>query len=264
MSEASESEALVLVESRPDGVALLRLNRPPLNPLSTALMADLADHAARLAADPDVKAVVVTGGEKAFAAGADVTEFTAEGAARRVSNGLRVGLDALAAIPRPVIAAVNGIALGGGLELALACDVRVAGDSVRLGFPEIQLGIFPGAGGTQRLARLVGPARAKDLIWSGRHVRAEEALALGLVDKVVPANEVLEAALLWAGTLASGAVVAMGIAKRVIDAGLDGPLARGLDLETDGFAEVFATDDAAVGIRSFLADGPGKATFSGR
>jgi enoyl-CoA hydratase/carnithine racemase len=258
------SEALVVLESRPDGVVLLRLNRPPLNPLSTALMAELADHAGKLAADPGVKALVVTGNEKAFAAGADVSEFTAAGAARRVSDGLRVGFDALAAVPRPVIAAINGFALGGGLELALACDLRVAGDSSRLGFPEIQLGIFPGAGGTQRLPRLVGPARAKDLIWSGRHVKAEEALALGLVDRVVPSDEVLDTALAWAGSLAGGAVVAMGIAKRMIDSGLDRPLAVGLDLETDGFEEVFATDDAAVGIRSFLADGPGQATFSGR
>ncbi|HEX9505303.1 MAG TPA: enoyl-CoA hydratase-related protein [Acidimicrobiia bacterium] len=264
MSRAPEPAGLVLLESRPDGVAVLQLNRPPLNPLSTALMVELADHARMLAADPDVKAVVVTGSAKAFAAGADVAEFTADGAARRVSTGLRAGLDALTAIPRPVIAAINGFALGGGLELALACDVRVAGDSARLGFPEIQLGIFPGAGGTQRLPRLVGPARAKELIWSGRHVKAEEALALGLVDKVVPAEEVLEATLAWAAELASGPVVAMGIAKQVIDAGLDVSLSRGLDLEADGFEKVFATDDAVVGIRSFLADGPGKATFSGR
>ena len=144
------SDPLVLVESRPDGVTLLRLNRPPLNPLSTALLRELEGIAGDLAADASVKAVVVTGGEKAFAAGADVSEFTADGAAPVISAGIRAGLDALAAIPRPVIAAINGFALGGGLELALACDLRVAGDSARLGFPEIQLGIFPGGGGTQR------------------------------------------------------------------------------------------------------------------
>jgi enoyl-CoA hydratase/carnithine racemase len=258
------SEPLILVESRADGVALLRLNRPPLNPLSTALLGELSEISARLTADESVKAVVVTGSEKAFAAGADVSEFTAEGAAAVVSAGIRAGLDALAAIPRPVIAAINGFALGGGLELALACDLRVAGDSARLGFPEIQLGIFPGGGGTQRTTRLLGPAKAKELIWSGRHVRAEEALTIGLVDKVVPAAEVLDTALEWAASFAPGAVVAMGIAKRVVDTGLDGSLAAGLDLESEGFAEVFATDDARVGIRSFLDDGPGKATFSGR
>jgi len=258
-------EPLVLVESRPDGVTLLRLNRPPLNPLSTALLRELEGIAGGLAADPSVKAVVLTGSEKAFAAGADVSEFTSgPNAAAIVSEGIRAGLDALAAVPRPVIAAINGFALGGGFELALACDLRVAADSARLGFPEIQLGIFPGGGGTQRAARLIGPARTKELIWSGRHVRAEEALGIGLVDRVVPAAEVLDTALEWAASLASGAVVAMGIAKRAVDRGLDGSLSDGLDLEAEGFAEVFGTDDAAVGIRSFLDDGPGKATFSGR
>jgi enoyl-CoA hydratase len=181
-----------------------------------------------------------------------------------VSAGIRAGFDALAAIPRPVIAAINGFALGGGLELALACDLRVAADSARLGLPEIQLGIFPGGGGTQRAARLIGPAKTKELIWSGRHVRADEALAIGLVDRVVPAAEVVDHALEWAASFASGAVVAMGIAKRVVDGGLDGSLAAGLDLEAAGFAEVFETEDASVGIQSFLDHGPGKATFSGR
>ncbi|MFI5053839.1 MAG: enoyl-CoA hydratase/isomerase family protein, partial [Acidimicrobiia bacterium] len=234
-------DALVVLESRPGGVALLRLNRPPLNALSTALLGELSGHAVALAADPTVKAVVVTGNERAFAAGADVSEFTAAGAASVVNAGIRAALDALTAIPRPVLAAVNGFALGGGLELALACDLRVVADSARVGFPEIQLGIFPGGGGTQRLSRLVGPARAKELIWSGRHVRSEEALALGLADRVAPAADVLEATLDWAAALGSGAVVAMGIAKRVIDHGLDGSLAVGLDLEAEGFVEVFET-----------------------
>jgi enoyl-CoA hydratase/carnithine racemase len=257
-------DALVLRESRPGGVELLRLNRPPLNPLSLALLGELADHAVAVANDASVKAVVVTGSEKAFAAGADVSEFTEPGAAARVTVAFRAATDALEAIPRPVIAAINGFALGGGFEVALACDLRVGADSCRLAFPEIQLGIFPGGGGTQRLPRLVGPARAKELIWSGRHVKSEEALALGLVDRVVPSAETLDVALGWAAELGAGAVVAMGIAKRVIDRGLDGTLADGLALEAVGFADVFATDDARVGIRSFLDDGPGKATFSGR
>ena len=258
------SDPLVLVEARADGVTVLRLNRPPLNPLSTALLRELEGIANGLAADASVKAVVVTGSDKAFAAGADVAEFTADGAAPVISAGIRAGLGALEAIPRPVIAAINGFALGGGLELALACDLRVASESARLGFPEIQLGIFPGGGGTQRATRLIGPAKTKDLVWTGRHVRAEEALAIGLVDRVVPADEVLDHALEWAGSLASGAVVAMGLAKRAIDRGLDGSLSAGLDVEAAGFLEVFATDDARAGIRTFLDDGPGKATFSGR
>lgn len=254
----------ILQLERRDGIALLRLNRPPLNPLSIALLEEIAAHADALAHDDDLKAVVVTGNEKALAAGADVSEFTEVDAAPRVTAAFRAAFDALGSIPRPVIAAIEGFALGGGFELALACDLRVAGDGVRLGFPEIQLGIFPGAGGTQRLSRLVGPARAKDLIWSGRHVKADEAVALGLVDRVVPAGGALDAALEWAASLGAGAVVAMGIAKRVIDEGFDLPLGDALDLEAGGFAEVFETEDATTGIQSFLADGPGKASFSGR
>jgi enoyl-CoA hydratase/carnithine racemase len=249
---------------RRDGVALLRLNRPPLNPLSIAVLDAIAEHGEVLAGDPGLKAVVVTGNEKALAAGADVSEFTEVDAAPRVTAAFRGAFDALVAIPRPVIAAIEGFALGGGFELALACDLRVAGESARLGFPEILLGIFPGAGGTQRLPRLVGPARAKELVWSGRQVKADEALALGLVDRVVPAGGALDAALEWAESLGSGAVVAMGIAKRVIDEGSDLPRPDALDLEAAGFAEVFETEDAATGIRSFLDNGPGKATFAGR
>ena len=211
-----------------------------------------------------VKAVVVTGAGKAFAAGADISEFGDQDAGREISAGFRAAFDAVAAIPRPVIAAVHGVALGGGMELALACDLRIAADSARLGQPEILLGVIPGAGATQRLPRLVGRARAKELIWSGRQVKAEEAHAIGLVDRVVPADELLQAAVSWAAELARGAVVAMGMAKRVIDAGLDVDVAAGLDLETDAFAEVFGTDDAKTGVRSFLEHGPGKAKFSGR
>jgi enoyl-CoA hydratase/carnithine racemase len=258
------SDDLLLREPRDGGVVVLRLNRPPLHPLSTAVLGAIASQASALAADPDVKAVVVTGGEKAFAAGADVSEFTEAGVAPRVSAAFRSAFDALGAIPRPVIAAIEGFALGGGLELALACDLRVAGDGARLGFPEIQLGILPGAGGTQRTTRLIGPARTKDLVWSGRHVKAPEALELGLVDRVVPAGTALDAATELATTLASGAVVAMGLAKQAVDRGLDGSLDAGLDLEAAAFAAVFDTDDATTGVRSFLEDGPGKATFQGR
>ena len=246
------------------GVALLSIDKPPLNALSAALLAALSKRAHALAAYPAVKAVVITGNDRAFAAGADVTEFAPNTeSARVVAASFRNACDAIAAIERPVIAAIRGYALGGGLEVALACDLRVASDAARLGQPEILLGIIPGGGATQRLARVVGAARAKEMIWSGRQVRADEALAIGLVDRVVPADEVVDNALHWARSFATGAVVAMGLAKRAIDEGLERPLSDGLDLEADLFADSFATNDAAAGIASYLEHGPGKATFTG-
>ncbi len=235
-----------------------------MNALSLALLAELAEIGRELALDADVKAVVVTGSGRTFAAGAEISEFGGPEEALAISDGFRAAYDSIAAIPRPVIAAIGGFALGGGMELAMACDLRVASDRAKLGQPEILLGIIPGAGGTQRLARLVGPARAKELLWSGRQVRADEALAIGLVDRVVPAEETLDAALAWAAELAAGAVVAMGNAKRAIDSGLDGSLADGLDLEAGLFVDVFTTEDAATGVQSFLENGPGKAIFQGR
>ena len=258
------ADDLVLTEPLSDGVLVIRLNNPPMNALSRALLEQLRDAARAAGDDESVKAVVVAGGEKAFAAGADISEFGGQDAARVIARAFRDAFDAVAAIPRPVIAAIRGYALGGGLELACACDLRVAAESARVGQPEILLGIIPGAGGTQRLTRLIGPARAKDLVWSGRQVRADEALAIGIVDRVVPSDEVEHAALHWAAELRKGAVVAMGLAKRAIDQGLGMPLADGLDLERDAFVEVFGTEDADTGVKSFLADGPGKAKFAGR
>jgi enoyl-CoA hydratase len=252
---------LLATERRDDGVEVVTLQRPPMNALSAELLAELAGIADGLTKDPDLKAVVVTGSDRVFAAGADIGQLMGDSG---LLPNFRWAFDALAAVPRPVIAAISGYALGGGLELALACDLRVASETARLGVPEIDLGLFPAAGGTQRLPRLIGPARTKELIWSGRHVRPDEALAMGLVDKVVPVGTHLEAALEWAGRLARGAVVAMGLAKRAIDGGLDGPLAAGLDLEAEMAAEVFRTEDAATGVKSFLEHGPGKATFVGR
>jgi enoyl-CoA hydratase/carnithine racemase len=254
----------VHAERRADGVAVLRIDRPPLNALSGAVLDELASVAGDLAGDSEVKAVVVFGGPKAFAAGADISEFGGQDEARAIGARFRAAYDTIGEIPRPVIAAINGVALGGGLELALACDLRIAADNARVGQPEILLGVIPGAGATQRLPRLVGPARAKELVWSGRQVKADEALAIGLVDRVVPAAELEDAALAWGASLASGAVVAMGIAKRVIDGGIGGRLDDGLDLEADAFAEVFDTADATTGVRSFLEHGPGKARFVGR
>jgi len=254
----------VRIDRQADGVAVTRIDRPPLNALSSALLDEIASAARDVGGDPDVKAVVVLGGPKAFAAGADITEFGGPDEARALGRQFRAAYDAITEIPRPVIAAINGVALGGGLELALACDLRVAADNARVGQPEVLLGVIPGAGATQRLPRLIGTARAKELIWSGRQVKADEALALGLVDRVVPAAELEDAARAWAASLASGAVVAMGVAKIVIDGGMDGRLDDGLDLEAEAFAEVFGTEDAATGVRSFLEHGPGKAKFVGR
>jgi enoyl-CoA hydratase/carnithine racemase len=254
----------VRTDRRPDGVVTVRLDRPPLNALSGALLDELATTARELGEDSSVKTVVVLGGAKAFAAGADISEFGGPDEARAISRRFRAAFDAIAGIPRPVIAAINGVALGGGLELALACDLRIAADNARVGQPETLLGVIPGAGATQRLPRLIGPSRAKELIWSGRQVTADEALSIGLVDRVVPAAELEDAALAWAGSFASGAVVAMGVAKIVIDGGLAARLDEGLTLETEAFAEVFGTEDAQTGVRSFLEHGPGKAKFAGR
>jgi enoyl-CoA hydratase/carnithine racemase len=162
-----------------------------------------------------------------------------------------------------VIAAVTGYALGGGCELALTADFRVSADNAKWGQPEIQLGVIPGAGGTQRLPRLIGPAKAKDLIYTGRFVDADEALEIGLVDAVVPADKVYETALTMAAKFAKGPLRALGAAKAAIDGGMDGDLATGLRLESHLFASLFATEDRVIGMKSFIESGPGKATFTG-
>jgi enoyl-CoA hydratase len=253
----------VSMDRRDDGVAVVRLDRPKANALSMAMLGQLADIAEALAGDPP-GAVVIWGGERIFAAGADVSEFGGPDRARAVGQAFRRALDGVAAIPRVVIAAVTGYALGGGCELACACDLRVVSDRARMGQPEVLLGVIPGAGGTQRLARLIGPARAKDLVMTGRQVDAEEALRIGLADRVVPAEEVFPRAVALAAELAAGPLAAHARAKRAIDAGLDLSLREGLDLEAELFVQVFATNDAAVGVESFLADGAGKARFQGR
>jgi enoyl-CoA hydratase len=255
-------ETFVTVERRPDDVALIRLDRPKANALSGAVLAQLHAAVASLHEDPP-GSVVLWGGRRIFAAGADIVELGDSGAAA-VGASFTDALGALASLPRATIAAVNGYALGGGLELALACDFRVGAADSRFGVPEVLLGVIPGGGGTQRLPRLVGSSRAKDLIFTGRQVRAEEALSIGLVNRVVPPADVLQTALDWAAELAAGAVVAHGLAKAAVDGGLQTTLAGGLVLEQEAFLAVAGTEDAARGITSFREHGPGKATFVGR
>jgi enoyl-CoA hydratase/carnithine racemase len=247
-----------------EGVATILLTRPPMNALSTALQEELRAAATQVSNDPAVRAVVLYGGEKVFAAGADVKEFQPLTHAQMVADAARLtsAFDAVARIPQPVIAAVTGFALGGGCELALTADFRISADNAKWGQPEILLGIIPGAGGTQRLPRLIGPAKAKDLIFTGRFVDAEEALAIGLADIVVPKDEVYSTALTMAARLAAGPQIALRAAKAAIDGGLDGALDTGLKLESHLFATLFATADKQIGVDSFIEHGPGKATFS--
>jgi enoyl-CoA hydratase len=260
-----DQDPVVHVE-RDGAVGIIRLDRPPVNAINRAMHEQLLRAATQLGADPTVRAVVVHGGRRAFAAGADISQMAEMGPAEIAifGAGLTGAVDAVARLPKPVVAAVTGYALGGGLELALAADFRIVADDALLGLPEITLGVVPGAGGTQRLPRLVGVTKAKEMIFTGRPVKGPAAVEIGLASRSVPGDEVLEAALQFAGTLAAGATMAIGAAKSAIDDGMDVDLATGLRLEAARFAGLFATEDQKAGMRSFLADGPGKATFAGR
>ncbi|WP_426245265.1 enoyl-CoA hydratase/isomerase family protein [Nocardioides sp. LHG3406-4] len=249
-----------------DGVATLRLDRPKMNALNEQVQEEIRAAATEAATRDDVKAVVVYGGEKVFAAGADIKEMAEMSYTDMVkrSGALQSAFTAVAKIPKPVVAAITGYALGGGCELALCADVRFAADTAVLGQPEILLGIIPGAGGTQRLTRLVGPSKAKDLVFTGRFVKADEALAIGLVDRVVPADQVYDEALAWARQFTGAATYALRAAKETIDRGLETDLETGLEIERQQFAALFATEDRAIGMESFVESGPGKAEFVGR
>ncbi|RZI89022.1 MAG: enoyl-CoA hydratase/isomerase family protein, partial [Microbacterium sp.] len=215
-----------------DGVGTIRLDRPKMNALSEAMQEEIRAAAAEATARDDVKAVVLYGGERVFAAGADVKEMADMSYTDMIkrSSGLTTAFTSVAKIPKPVVAAITGYALGGGCELALCADFRIAADNATLGQPEILLGIIPGAGGTQRLSRLVGPSRAKDIIFTGRFVKADEALAIGLVDRLVPADEVYTAAVAWASQFANAATYAVRAAKEAIDRGLEVDLETGLEI----------------------------------
>lgn len=259
-----ESEStFVVVERRPDGVAVVRLDRPKTNALSTGMLAQVGSAFEALAEDPP-GAVVLWGGPRLFAAGADVAEFSEPGAPALVAASFHAATAAIAGLGAVTIAAITGYALGGGLELALACDLRMMADDARAGQPEILLGILPGGGATQRLPRLIGPSRAKDLILTGRQVRAEEALRIGLADRVVPTADLLAEAIGLGVTLAAGARVAQVMAKRAVDAAGHMSLEEGLGHETAAFVAVFDSDDARIGVDSFLEHGPGRARFTGR
>ena len=249
-----------------DGVGTIRLDRPKMNAINDQLHREVRAAAMEATGREEVRAVVIYGGERVFAAGADIKAMAQLDARGMTAWGreLQDSFIAVQRIAKPVIAAITGYALGGGYELALCADFRVLGASAKIGQPEIQLGIIPGAGGTQRLARLVGPAKAKDLVFTGRHVGAEEALEMGLADAVVPDDEVYSTALAMARRFAAGPTVAMGAAKQAIDEGLDLPLPQALALETRLFAGLFGTEDQQHGMQSFLDSGPGKATFTGR
>jgi len=249
-----------------DGVGTIRLDRPKMNAISIQVQDELLEAATDATVRDDVKAVVLYGGERVFAAGNDVKEMADMSYVDMVkrSGPLQRAVTAVARIPKPVVAAVTGYALGGGCELALAADLRFAADDAQLGQPEVLLGIIPGAGGTQRLARLVGQSTAKDLIFTGRFVKADEALAIGLVDRVFPAGSVYDEAVAWARQFAGAATYALRAAKECIDGGLEVDLGTGLEIERQQFATLFATEDRNIGMQSFVQNGPGKAEFEGR
>jgi len=249
-----------------DGVGTIRLDRPKMNAIDEQLHLEVRAAAMEASSRDDVRAVVIYGGERVFAAGADIKAMSQLDGSAMVAWGreLQNSFRHVAGIPKPVIAAITGYALGGGYELALCADFRVLGASAKIGQPEILLGIIPGAGGTQRLTRLVGPSKAKDIIFTGRFVKAEEALAIGLVDRVLPADQVYAEAHAWAARFSNAASYALRAAKESIDRGSETDLETGLEIERQQFAALFATEDRDIGMRSFVEDGPGKARFVGR
>jgi len=257
---------LVKVEIQ-DGVATMSLNRPPLNPLNSELFLQIGKCADELSMDDEVRAIVLTGGDKHFAAGADIKEMVEAGPVE-ITKFINVGqasFTKVANIPKPVIAAINGFALGGGCELAITADWRFAHEDAKIGQPEILLGIIPGAGGTQRLPRLIGPARAKEMIYGGRFFGAQECLEFGLVQKVVSGDEsVIALAQKVAAKYAKGPAVALAMAKKSVDKGMECSIEEGLLIEAQSFCICFGSEDQKIGMRTFLAEGPGKAQFKGK
>ena len=247
-------------------VGTIRLDRPKMNALNAQVQEEIRELAEEVTRRDDIRAVVLYGGERVFAAGADIKEMKDMSYVDMLGRAGRLQdcFATVARIPKPVIAAITGYALGGGCELSMCADFRVVADNAKMGQPEILLGVIPGAGGTQRLTRLVGPAKAKDICFTGRFVDAQEALAIGLADVVVPAEQVYATALEMAGRYATGPAVALRAAKTAIDGGIEMDLDAALRLESMLFAGLFATEDRAIGMESFVENGPGKASFLGR
>jgi enoyl-CoA hydratase/carnithine racemase len=248
------------------GVATIRLDRPKVNALNEQVATEIGEAVDALAVDENARAVIVWGGERVFAAGADIKEMASQDTTTmyRYIGRFQNVYTRLEQLPQVTIAAINGYALGGGCELALACDLRICAEDSQLGQPEILLGVMPGAGGTQRLPRIVGVGRAKEIIYSGRFVGAEEARAIGLVNEVAPPDRVYERALELAEGYAAGPTVALMAAKQTIQQGVDVDMGTGLTLERQAFAALFSTEDQRNGMESFAEKGPGKAKFTGR
>jgi enoyl-CoA hydratase len=244
---------LILVEKPSDGVGLIRLNRPKvLNALNSSVMSEIATALTAFSSDPSVRVVVLTGNEKAFAAGADISEMSAKTESAVLQDAGVRNWQAITNFAKPLIAAVSGFVLGGGLELAMTCDIMIASESARFGQPEINLGIIPGAGGTQRLTRVVGKSLAMEMVLNARMLNALEALKLGLVSRVVPVETYLDHALELAKQIAARAPIAVQSAKKSVNVAFELSLSKGLEFERQHFAMLFDTADQKEGMNAFL------------
>jgi enoyl-CoA hydratase len=252
--------------TKQDGVATVIIDNPPMNVLSSHVAQALGNVFLQIKKDPEVVAVIVTGnGERAFMAGADIKEFPSwidlgKEEVRKVAKINHDVFNLIENLDKPTIAMINGFALGGGCELALTCDIRIAEDNAKLGLPEVKLGLFPGAGGTQRLPMLVGPAKAKEIMFLGEAISANEALKIGLVNDVVPKGEGMEAARTMAQKFAGQSLQALSRIKQAVNKGADLPLESALDLELDLFKDIFGTEDAREGVQAFIEKRPAKFT----
>ena len=254
---------LLLVERPSDAIAVLRLNRPQVrNALNLEVRARLADEVARHAADPAIRCLIITGSDTVFAAGADISQMAEAGPVEIMARNLQKYWRTIMDCPKPVIAAIEGFTLGGGLELALCADIIVAGDGARLGLPEVKIGILPGGGGTQKLARLIGSKRAMLLLMTGRLFGAAEALSMGVVSEMAPAGQALARAIEIATEIAAQPPIAVMQIKEIVNAGLNAPLDTALMLERKALQLQFATRDQKEGMRAFLEKR--KPTFEGK